>query len=120
METSHKPLRTGVMHMVQQHKVSDELLAEAERTKSTIHWLPDDADSKNWNLQRQYLSACIAFRIPKVAEQYCKRMALALKGRRRRNSRRTSLRPARHVKQHLLQKLYLLQNQYLPQNLDHN
>ena len=34
-------------------KVSDELVAEAERTKSTIYWLPDNATDKSWNVEGQ-------------------------------------------------------------------
>ena len=63
-------------------KVSDELVAEAERTKSTIYWLPDDATDKSWNVEGPYLAARIAFRTPKEAELYCKGMTLALKKRR--------------------------------------
>ena len=63
-------------------KVSDELVAEAERTKSTIYWLPDDATNKSWNLEGQYLAAGIVFRTPKEAEFYGKGRTLALKKRK--------------------------------------
>ena len=63
-------------------KVSDELVAEAERTKSTIYWLPDDVTDKSWNVEGQYLAARIAFCTPKEAELYCKGMTLALKKRK--------------------------------------
>ena len=62
--------------------MSDELVAEAERTKSTIYWLPDDATDKSWNVEGQYLAACIVFHTPKEAELYCKGMTLALKKRK--------------------------------------
>ena len=79
-----KPRMNGRLHQglrldPRGQQASDEMVVEAERTKSTIYWLPDDADSKNWNLEGQYLSARIAFRTPKEAKQYCKRMTLALK-----------------------------------------
>ena len=60
-------------------KVSDELVAEAERTKSTIYWLPDDATDKSWNVEGQYLAARIAFRTLEEAKLYRKGMTLALK-----------------------------------------
>ena len=63
-------------------KVSDELVAEAERTKSTIYWLPDDATDKSWNVEGQYPAARIAFCTPKEAKPYCKRMTVALKKRK--------------------------------------
>ena len=63
-------------------KVSDELVAEAEQTKSTVHWLPDDAIDQSWNVEGQYLAARIGFRTPKQAELYCKGMTLALKKRK--------------------------------------
>ena len=68
----HQGLRVGFVSL------DDELVAEVE-WKKTIYWFPDDADSKNWNLEGQYLSAHIAFCTAKEAEQYCKRMPLALK-----------------------------------------
>ena len=63
-------------------KVSDELVAEAERTKCTIYLLPDEAMDKSWNVEGQYLAARIAFGTPKEAELYCKGMTLALKKRK--------------------------------------
>ena len=34
-------------------KVSDELVAEAEQTESTIYWLPDNATDKSWKVESQ-------------------------------------------------------------------
>ena len=88
-----------------------------------MYLLLDNADSKNWNLEGHYLSARIAFRIPKEAEQYCKRVTLAPKKKKVKEQQQRGKRPARHVRQHLLQNLYLLyrrQNQYLLQNPDLN
>ena len=57
-------------------------MAEAERTKSTICWVPDDATDKSWNMEGRYLAARIAFCTPKEAELYWKGMTLALKKRK--------------------------------------
>ena len=78
-------------------KVSDELVAEAERTKSTIYWLPEDATDKSWNMEGQCLAARIAFRTPKEAEQYCKRMTLAL-GKQRMKQQQQKEREARKAR----------------------
>ena len=57
-------------------------MAEAERTKSTINWLPDDAIDKSLNVEGQYLAARIALPTPKEAELYCEGMTLALEKRK--------------------------------------
>ena len=62
------PGTARTFHAPRGPKASDELVPEAERTKSTIYWLPNDADSKNWNLECQYLCARIAFCTAKEAE----------------------------------------------------
>ena len=57
-------------------------MAEAEGTKGTIDWLPDDSIDKSWNVEGQYLAARIAFCTPKEAKLYRKGMTLALKKRK--------------------------------------
>ena len=63
-------------------KVSDELVAEEERTKSTMFWLPDNTTDKCWNGEGQYFAARIAFCTLKEAQLYCKGITLALKKRK--------------------------------------